>query len=374
MKKIVLLGSTGSIGTQTLDIVRNYKDELSCIAVAAMKSVDKIEAQVREFHPEYAVMYDEKAAEELKEKVKDTDTKILSGMNGLTEIATMPESDIVVGAIVGMIGIRPIYEAIEAKKTIALANKETLVCAGHIIMPKARECGVDILPVDSEHSAIFQSLQGNQKSDLEKVLLTASGGPFRGKTRGELAKMTAGEALRHPNWDMGPKVTIDSSTLANKGLEVMEAHWLFDVPYDKIEVLVHPQSVVHSMVQYVDGSVIAQLAIPDMRLPIQYALFYPDRAPLSLPRLDLFSVKDLSFERPDTDTFRALGLALRAAKIGGSMPTVFNAANEAAVRSFLDGKIGYLEIADMIERAMDAHTLIEKPSLEDIEGIARDLA
>ncbi len=366
MKKIVLLGSTGSIGTQTLDIVRNYKDELSCIAIAAMKSVGKIEEQVREFHPEYAVMYDERAAEELREKIRDTDTKVLSGMDGLTEIATLPQADIVVGAIVGMIGIRPTLAAIRAKKDIALANKETLVTAGHIIMKEAKEAGVKILPVDSEHSAIFQSMQGEEHEKIEKILLTASGGPFRGRKREELSEMTAAEALKHPNWDMGPKVTIDSSTLVNKGLEVMEAHWLFDVDYDNIEVLVHPESIVHSAVQYTDGAVMAQLGVPDMHLPIQYALFYPHRMPLDRERLDLAKIASLKFEKPDMETFRGLKLAFRAAKTGGSLPTVFNAANELAVRRFLKGEIKYLEITDVIEWAMDEHKLIADPTLDEI--------
>ena len=369
MKKIVLLGSTGSIGTQTLDIIRNYKDRLDCIAVAAMKSVSKIEEQVREFCPDYAVMYDPRAAEELKGKIKDTKTKVLSGMDGLTEIATLPEADTVVGAIVGMIGIRPTLAAIRAGKDIALANKETLVTAGHIIMKEAAEAGVKILPVDSEHSAIFQSMQGEEHEKIEKILLTASGGPFRGKKREELVSMTAAEALKHPNWDMGPKVTIDSSTLVNKGLELMEAHWLFDVGYDDIEVLVHPESIVHSAVQYTDGAVIAQLGIPDMHLPIQYALFYPHRMPLNKKRLDLSQTANLHFEKPDIDTFKGLKLAFRAARTGGSLPTVFNASNELAVRRFLKGEIKYLEIAEEIEKAMDEHKLIENPTIDEIFAI-----
>ncbi|MCR4746284.1 MAG: 1-deoxy-D-xylulose-5-phosphate reductoisomerase [Lachnospiraceae bacterium] len=366
MKKIVVLGSTGSIGTQTLDIIRSYTDKLSCIALAAMKSVDKIEEQVREFHPDYAVMYDEKAAEELKVRIKDTDTKVLSGMEGLTEIATLEDADIVVGAIVGMIGIRPTLAAIRAKKDIALANKETLVTAGHIIMREAAEAGVKILPVDSEHSAIFQSMQGEEHEKIEKILLTASGGPFRGKKRDELVSMTAAEALKHPNWDMGPKVTIDSSTLVNKGLEVMEARWLFDVDYDNIEVVVHPESIVHSAVQYTDGAVIAQLGVPDMHLPIQYALFYPHRMKLDHERLDLTKIAKLNFEKPDMETFKGLALAFRAARTGGSLPTVFNAANEVAVRKFLKGEITYLGITEEIEKAMDDHKLIENPTLDEI--------
>lgn len=366
MKNLSVLGCTGSIGTQTLDIVRNYPDKLKVTALAAMKSVDKIEEQIREFHPEVAVLYDEKAAEELKTRIADTDTKVLTGMDGLIEAATLESTDIVVGAIVGMIGIRPTVAAIEAHKTIALANKETLVAAGHIVMRLAKENGVQILPVDSEHSAIFQSLQGNEHKCVEKILLTASGGPFRGKKKEDLAGMTAAEALKHPNWSMGPKVTIDSSTLVNKGLEVMEAHWLFDVDYDDINVIVHPQSIVHSAVQYVDGAVIAQLGVPDMHLPIQYALFYPNRMYLGQERLDLTKLAQLTFEKPDMETFRGLALAFKAARTGGSMPTVFNAANEVAVRRFLNNEITYPEITEEIEKAMDAHKLIENPSLDEI--------
>ena len=366
MKNLSVLGCTGSIGTQTLDLVRSYPDKLKVTALAAMKSVDKIEEQIREFHPEVAVLYDEKAAEELKTRIADTDTKVLTGMDGLIEAATLESTDIVVGAIVGMIGIRPTVAAIEAHKTIALANKETLVAAGHIVMWLAKENGVQILPVDSEHSAIFQSLQGNEHKCVEKILLTASGGPFRGKKKEDLAGMTAAEALEHPNWSMGPKVTIDSSTLVNKGLEVMEAHWLFDVDYDDINVIVHPQSIVHSAVQYVDGAVIAQLGVPDMHLPIQYALFYPNRMYLGQERLDLTKLAQLTFEKPDMETFRGLALAFKAARTGGSMPTVFNAANEVAVRRFLNNEITYPEITEEIEKAMDAHKLIENPSLDEI--------
>lgn len=366
MKNLSVLGCTGSIGTQTLDIVRSYPDKLKVTALAAMKSVDKIEEQIREFHPEVAVLYDEKAAEELKTRIADTDTEVLTGMDGLIEAATLESTDIVVGAIVGMIGIRPTVAAIEAHKTIALANKETLVAAGHIVMRLAKENGVQILPVDSEHSAIFQSLQGNEHKCVEKILLTASGGPFRGKKKEDLAGMTAAEALKHPNWSMGPKVTIDSSTLVNKGLEVMEAHWLFDVDYDDINVIVHPQSIVHSAVQYVDGAVIAQLGVPDMHLPIQYALFYPNRMYLGQERLDLTKLAQLTFEKPDMETFRGLALAFKAARTGGSMPTVFNAANEVAVRRFLNNEITYPEITEEIEKAMDAHKLIENPSLDEI--------
>lgn len=365
MKKLCILGSTGSIGTQTLDIVDEHSNELSVTALAAGKNAVKVEEQVRKYKPETAVLYDEKAAEDLKARVRDTSVKVLSGMDGLMEAASA-DSDIVVGAIVGMIGIKPVLSAIRAGHDIALANKETLVSAGHIITREAEENKVKILPVDSEHSAIFQSLNGERHEDIEKILLTASGGPFRGKKREELSEMTAETALKHPNWDMGPKVTIDSSTLVNKGLEVMEAHWLFNVPYDDIEVLIHPQSIVHSAVQYKDGAVIAQLGVPDMHLPIQYALFYPGRNNLNRERLDLFKTGELTFEKPDTDTFRGLKLAMDAAKTGGTMPTVFNAANEEAVKLFLKGSIKYLEIPEIIEKAMADHKVVSDPDLEEI--------
>lgn len=368
MRKIILLGSTGSIGTQTLDVVRNNKSELEVVGLAANSRVSDVEKQVREFHPKYVCMYEEAAAKDLQERIADTGIKVLSGMEGLLEIVSVPEADTVLTAVVGMIGIQPTIRAIEAGKDIALANKETLVCAGHIIMPLARKKGVQILPVDSEHSAIFQSLNGEPRDKVEKILLTASGGPFRGKTRKELENMTAQDALKHPNWDMGPKVTIDSSSLVNKGLEVMEARWLFDVGLDDIQVVVHPQSIVHSAVQFVDGAVIAQLGVPDMKLPIQYALFYPDRRPMAEKRLDLFELHSLTFERPDTDTFRGLKLAFDSARAGGSMPTVFNAANEMAVKRFLKGDIRYLEIYDMIEEAMEHHKRIDDP---DVEAILR---
>ncbi len=366
MKRLVILGSTGSIGTQTLDIVRENRDALSVTAVAAGHNVDMLEAQIREFRPETAVLYDEAAAEELKKRVCDTDCRVLSGMDGLIEAASIQAADTVVGAMVGMIGIRPTIAAIEAGHDIALANKETLVCAGHVIMPLAAKNNVKILPVDSEHSAIFQSLRAGSHDEIEKILLTASGGPFRGRKREELADMTAAEALKHPNWDMGPKVTIDSSTLVNKGLEIMEAHWLFDVPVDDIEVYVHPQSIIHSAVQYRDGAVIAQLGVPDMHIPIQYALFYPSRPSLGGKRLDLFETGALTFEKPDTDTFRGLALAMDAARRGGNMPTVFNAANEAAVRKFLKDEIRFPEIYDIIEDAMSKIRYSADPSIEEV--------
>ncbi len=373
MRNIVLLGSTGSIGTQTLDVVRNNSSELKVIGLAANRKVEEVEEQVREFKPKYACMFDENAAKDLADRIKDTDTKVYSGMDGLLEIVAVPEADTVLTAVVGMIGIRPTIRAIESGKDIALANKETLVCAGHIIMPLAKEKNVKILPVDSEHSAIFQSLNGEPKDKVEKILLTASGGPFRGKKKEELKDMTAADALKHPNWDMGPKVTIDSSTLVNKGLEVMEARWLFDVSLDNIQVLIHPQSIVHSAVQYCDGAVIAQLGVPDMKLPIQYALFYPDRRPMSEKRLDLFELYSLTFEKPDTDTFRGLKLAFDSAYAGGSMPTVFNAANEMAVKRFLKGDIKYLEIYDMIQEAMEHHNKIDNPTVSQILEAEMDI-
>ena len=366
MKKIAVLGSTGSIGTQTLDIVRNYSEELQVVALAAGNNVDLMEKQVREFQPKVVAMWTEEAAKNLQERIKDLPTKVVYGMDGLLEIAVLEEISVLVTAIVGMIGIRPTIAAIKAGKDIALANKETLVCAGHIIMPLAKECGVSILPVDSEHSAIFQSMNGEPKNRINKILLTASGGPFRGKTREELAAMKVEDALKHPNWSMGRKITIDSSTLVNKGLEVMEAKWLFDVDLDQIQVVVHPQSIIHSMVEYVDGAVIAQLGVPDMKLPIQYALFYPDRKVMNEKKLDFFELANMTFEKPDIDTFTGLKLAYEASRIGGSMPTVYNAANEKAVALFLDRKISYLQITELIEQCMKNHKLIECPDVDQI--------
>ena len=365
MKKIAILGSTGSIGTQTLEIVRNNED-LSVVALAAGRNVELMEKQIREFAPKLAGMWSKEAAEDLRARIKDTDVKVACGMEGLIEAATLPEAEVLVTAIVGMIGIRPTIAAINAGKPIALANKEPLVCAGHIIMPLIKEKKVPLLPVDSEHSAIFQSLQGQPKERLAKILLTASGGPFRGMKREELVNIRPEDALKHPNWSMGRKITIDSSTLVNKGLEVMEAHWLFDTPYDKIQVVVQPQSVIHSMVEYEDGGIMAQLGTADMKLPIQYALFYPDRRFLPGKRLDFYELSGITFEKPDTDTFRGLLLGYRAGETGGSMPTVYNAANEMAVSLFLDGKIGYLKITELIEECMEAHKLIVNPSVEEI--------
>lgn len=366
MKKLAILGSTGSIGTQTLEIVREYNKDLQVVALAAGSNVDLLEKQIREFRPRLVSLESEQACKELAQRVKDISVEIVPGMDGLIQIAEMEESDVLVTAIVGMIGIRPTIAAIKKKKDIALANKETLVTAGHIIMPLAEQMGVSILPVDSEHSAIFQSMQGEKKEQISKLLITASGGPFRGKTRDQLKNIQVEDALKHPNWAMGSKITIDSSTLVNKGLEVMEAKWLFNVDLDRIQVVVHPQSIIHSMVEYVDGGIIAQLGTPDMKLPIQYALFYPDRRPLGGKRVDFYELGNITFEKPDMETFTGLKLALEAAKIGGSMPTVFNAANEKAVSLFLNRKISYLAITETIEMCMDAHKRIENPSVEDI--------
>ncbi len=365
MKKIAILGSTGSIGTQTLEIVRDNPD-LKVEGLAAGSNTALMEKQIREFLPKIAVMWEESAACDLRSRIKDLPVRVLSGMGGLLELAAADGYEVLVTAIVGMIGIRPTIAAIESGKTIALANKETLVTAGHLIMPLAARHGVSILPVDSEHSAIFQSLNGENRSQVSKIWLTASGGPFRGKTRQELASMTAADALKHPNWSMGRKITVDSATLVNKALEVMEARWLFDVGLDQIEVLVHPQSIIHSMVEYVDGAVIAQLGAPDMKLPIQYALFYPDRRPMNGKRVDFFELGSLTFERPDRETFRGLELGMRAALEGGSMPTVFNAANERSVALFLEGKIGFLQIAELIEACMGHHKNRENPDVDQI--------
>lgn len=365
MKKIGILGSTGSIGTQTLDIVRKEKD-LKVVAMAAGSNVKLMEQQVREFQPRLVAMWSEEAAADLRTRLGDMPVKVVCGMEGLLEVSTAEEMEVLVTGIVGMIGIKPTIAAIEQGKTIALANKETLVTAGHIIMPLAAAKGVSILPVDSEHSAIFQSLNGERKERVSRILLTASGGPFRGKTRRELESMTVEDALKHPNWSMGKKVTIDSASLCNKGLEVMEAKWLFDVELDQIQVLVHPQSIVHSGVEYVDGGIMAQLGVPDMKLPIQYALFYPDRRPMDTGRVDFFRLKQLTFEEPDTETFRGLALAYQAARQGGSMPTVFNAANEKAVALFLQKKIRFLQIPELIEESMEAHKVIADPTVDQI--------
>ncbi len=365
MKKIAILGSTGSIGTQTLEIVRD-NPELQLVGLAAGTNIELLEKQVREFQPKLVSLQREEDCKELKTRLADLEVQIIPGMEGLLAIAEMEEAQILVTAIVGMIGIRPTIAAIKKGKDIALANKETLVTAGHIIMPLAAKMGVSILPVDSEHSAIFQSMQGENKDRISKLLITASGGPFRGRTRQQLAQVQLEDALKHPNWSMGHKITIDSATLVNKGLEVMEAKWLFGVRLDQIQVVVHPQSIIHSMVEYVDGGIIAQLGTPDMKLPIQYALFYPDRRPMAGKRVDFYELGSITFEKPDMETFTGFKLAMRAAAEGGSMPTVFNAANERAVSLFLGRKIRFLQIPEMIELCMDAHHSIENPSVEEI--------
>lgn len=365
IKKISVLGSTGSIGTQTLEIAR-YNQDIRITALAAGSNVELLEKQVREFQPKIACLWKEEAARELKSRISDLDVKVVSGMEGLLEAACEPEAQIVVTAVVGMIGIRPTIAAMEAGKDIALANKETLVTAGHIIMPLAKRKGVKILPVDSEHSAIFQCLQGAGENRIHKILLTASGGPFRGRTREQLAGVQVEDALKHPNWSMGRKITIDSSTMVNKGLEVMEAHWLFDVDMDQVQVVIQPASIIHSMVEYEDGAVIAQLGTPDMKLPIQYALYYPERRLLPGDRLDFTKLKEITFDEPDMETFRGLKLAYEAGRAGGSLPTVFNAANELAVSLFLERKIPYLAITDMIQGAMEHHKRIEAPDVDQI--------
>ncbi len=365
MKKIAVLGSTGSIGTQTLEVVRENKD-IEVTGLAAGSNIKLLEEQIREFKPRLAAVWDKEKAKELRIKLSDFDVEIVCGMEGLLLVAVMEEAEMLVTAVVGMIGIRPTIEAINAGKDIALANKETLVTAGHIIMPLAEKKGVSVFPVDSEHSAIFQSLQGNDKKAVQKILLTASGGPFRGKTQEELLDIRVEDALRHPNWAMGRKITIDSSTMVNKGLEVIEAKWLFDVEVDQVQVVVQPQSIIHSMVEYADGAVIAQLGTPDMKLPVQYALYYPDRRYLPGERVDFWKLGKLEFEKPDTDTFYGLELAYEAGRRGGTLPTVFNAANELAVKQFLNHEIKYLEIVEIIEDCMSAHRNIPNPTLEQI--------
>jgi len=368
MKQLVILGSTGSIGTQTLDVVRNNPKDFKICALAAGSNIELLEQQILEFHPEVVCVYQEEKAKELKRKSVELGVRILSGMDGLLECATYDQADMVVAAMVGMIGLRPAVAAIEAGKDLALANKETLVTAGHIIMPLVEKYGVKLLPVDSEHSAIFQCLQGNHKREVHKIILTASGGPFLGYKKEELKNITVEDALRHPNWSMGKKITIDSSTMVNKGLEVMEAKWLFGVGYDQIQVVIQPQSVIHSMVEYEDGAVMAQLGTPDMRLPIQYALFYPHRVYLPGERLDFVKMGQITFMEPDMETFRGLKFAYDAGKRGGTMPVVYNAANEYAVARFLEHKIKYTDIINMIEYAMEQHTHYFKrnPDIEDI--------
>ncbi len=365
MKKVSILGSTGSIGTQTLEIARTNGD-LEITALAAGSNVERLEAQIREFCPSLAAVWAEEKAKELKSRIRDLDVRVVTGMEGLMEVATEPEAEILVTAIVGMIGIRPTIAAMKAGKDIALANKETLVTAGHIIMPLAEECGVRILPVDSEHSAIFQCLHGENRCELHKILLTASGGPFRGKKKEELREVQVEDALKHPNWSMGRKITIDSATLVNKGLEMMEARWLFGVEPQDIKIVVQPKSIIHSMVEFADGAVLAQLGTPDMKLPIQYALYYPQRRYLPGERLDFWKLGQITFEEPDMENFPGLRLAFDAAAAGGSLPTVYNAANERAVALFLDRKIRFLEIPELIERCMEEHKAVKAPSVEEI--------
>lgn len=366
MKRLTVLGSTGSIGTQTLEVVRENNDEYEVFALIAGSNITLIEEQIREFRPKYAVMWSEDKASDLSTKIADIDTKVLAGMDGILEVVSMDDYDVLVTAIVGMIGIRPTIAAINKGKTIALANKETLVTAGHIIMPLAKKMNAPILPVDSEHSAIFQSLNGEPKNRIKRILLTASGGPFRGRKKSELVGIRPEDALKHPNWSMGRKITIDSATMVNKGLEVMEAKWLFDVDIDDITVVVHPESILHSAVEFIDGAVIGQMGAPDMKLPIQYALTYPDRKPMRGNELDLFKVASMNFEAPDLDTFTGLKLAFDAGHTGGSIPTVYNAANERAVALFLDNKIEFLQIPEIIGKCMDNHKLINNPTVEDI--------
>lgn len=371
MKKIAILGSTGSIGTQTLDVARKNKD-IEVLGLSAGRNIQKLEEQIREFSPRLAAVWDEEAARDLKARIADTETQVVSGMEGLLELARMPETEILVTAVVGMIGIRPTMAAIAAGKDIALANKETLVTAGHLIIPMAKEQDVRILPVDSEHSAIFQALHGEQEREVEKLLITASGGPFRGRKREDLAAVTLADTLKHPNWVMGQKITVDSATLVNKGLEVMEAKWLFGMDLSRIQVVVQPQSIIHSMVEFKDGAVMAQLGTPDMRLPIQYALYYPQRRYLDGERLDFFRLGHIDFEEPDMDTFLGLPMAMEAARTGGSMPTVFNAANECAVRKFLQEKIRFLDIYEIIGESMERHTPVKHPCLEEILAVENE--
>lgn len=372
MKRVTILGATGSIGTQTLDVISQNSDDFEVVALTASESVEKMAELIQRFCPSYAVMKNEEKAEELRKLLPNHSCEILYGMDGFVAVSTLPNVDVVVAAMVGMIGLRPVMEAIRAGKDIALANKETLVTAGHIIMPLAKEYGVSILPVDSEHSAIFQCLNGEKKSQIETLFLTASGGPFRHSTKEELEKVTVEQALMHPNWSMGAKITIDSATMINKGLEMIEAKWLFDVDIDKIHVLVQPKSVIHSMVGFVDGAVMAQLGTPDMRLPIQYALYYPERNYLGGERLNFEALANIQFEKPNTDVLRGIPIAVEASRIGGSMLTAMNAANEYAVARFLKKDIAFFQIYDMIEYAMSKHRVIKHPDLSQILETERE--
>ena len=373
MKHIAVLGSTGSIGTQTLDVVRKHPEMMDVVALACGSRIDLIEKQAREFCPEIVAVYDEKAASDLAVRLADTNVKVLGGMDGLIEMCRIPTADVVVTAIVGMIGIRPTIAAIEAGKDIALANKETCVCAGHIILPLAAEKGVKILPVDSEHSAIFQALQGRAGSAIRRILLTASGGPFRGRTREELMNVTAAQALAHPTWSMGPKITVDSASMVNKGLEVIEAKWLFDVDVDQIEVVIQPQSIIHSAVEYEDGSILAQMGPSDMRIAIQYALTYPLHLPSPAVPLDFRTLAGLELGVPDNETFRGLPLAISAIRTGGSMPVVFNASNEWANAIFRRGDISFLQIYDVIEDTMSRHSVITAPTVDEIFAVQDEI-
>lgn len=365
MKKIAILGSTGSIGTQTLEVIDVLQD-IEVLGISGNQNIKLLEQQARKYRPRLVAVMEEKNAKALQQALSDTDCKVVCGMEGLVEVATMTEVDTVVTSVVGNVGLRPTFAAIEAGKNIALANKETLVSAGQLVMDFVKQKGVALYPVDSEHSAIFQCLQGNAGNDIRRILLTASGGPFRGKTKQELQQMTATDALKHPNWNMGQKITIDSATLMNKGLEVMEAKWLFGVDIEQIEVLIHPQSIVHSAVEYADGAVMAQMGEPDMRVPIQYALTYPKRVKNAFPKMDFAKRCQLTFEKPDTETFRCLALAYQALEIGGTMPAVLNAANEIAVAKFLHGDIGFLDIPVLIEKTMQAYTIKKEYTLEDL--------
>ena len=373
MKKIAILGSTGSIGTQTLEVVRNNPQDFQVLGLSAGSNIQLLEKQIREFKPLAVAVWQPKQARALAIRVADTGVKVYSGMEGLIEVATISQISTLVTAIVGMVGILPTIAAIEAGKDIALANKETLVTAGHLIAPLAQVKKVAILPVDSEHSAIFQVLQAGQEKAVEKLILTASGGPFRGYTRKQLEQVSVEDALKHPNWVMGQKITIDSSTLVNKGLEVIEAKWLFDIALDNIQVVVHPQSVIHSMIEYIDGAVLAQLGTPDMKLPIQYALNYPQRKYLPGERLDFWQLSDLTFEKPDSETFQGLALAYQAGELGGSMPTIYNVANEVAVALFLNRKISYLGIVEMIASCMAQHQVIDNPTIEEILALETEI-
>ena len=373
MKHIAVLGSTGSIGTQTLDVVRKHPEMMDVVALACGSRIDLIEKQAREFCPEIVAVYDEKAASDLAVRLADTNVKVLGGMDGLIEMCRIPTADVVVTAIVGMIGIRPTIAAIEAGKDIALANKETCVCAGHIILPLAAEKGVKILPVDSEHSAIFQVLQGRAGSAIRRILLTASGGPFRGRTREELMNVTAAQALAHPTWSMGPNITVDSASMVNKGLEVIEAKWLFDVDVDQIEVVIQPQSIIHSAVEYEDGSILAQMGPSDMRIAIQYALTYPLHLPSPAVPLDFRTLAGHELGVPDNETFRGLPLAISAIRTGGSMPVVFNASNEWANAIFRRGDISFLQIYDVIEDTMSRHSVIAAPTVDEIFAVQDEI-